>query len=87
MLDVKLDTHYKLTGDSMNYILEKRSKTKNKEGEYTWTGIKFAGTISHILKSYKELKIRTSNCKTIDEILEVSKEIDEKIENILNVTE
>ena len=83
MLDVKLDTHYKLTSDSLQYRLEKRSKSKDKKGNYTWTGIKFAGTIEHIMKAYKELKIRESDCSTIQEILEVSKKTDKHIEKIL----
>lgn len=83
MLDVKLDTKYKLTSDAMNYRLEQRSKTKNKEGEYTWSAIKFSNTITHLMESYKELLIRESDCTTIPEILELVKKIDENIDRVL----
>lgn len=85
MINIQLDEEYKITSDSMNYILSRRStKPNEKTGEYTWTGIKFGNTITHILKSYKELKIRTSDCETIDEVLEVSSKIDSRIDEVLN---
>lgn len=84
MLDIQLDKEYKLTSDSMNYILSKKSLTPNeKTGEYTWTGIKFYSTITGVLQGYKELTIRTSDCTTINEVLEVSNGIDTLINSVL----
>lgn len=83
MVNIQLTPYYRITSDKMNYILEERSKSKDKNGEYTWRSIKWASTIEHILKSFKELELRTSNAESIEELLEIAKGIDKKIEKVL----
>lgn len=84
MIDIQLDKNYKLTSDSMNYILEKRSsEPSEKTGEYSWRGIMWTSTIQSMMKCYKEMKIRTSDAKSIPELLEVCEKTDKRIEKIL----
>lgn len=84
MVNIQLDKEYKITSDSMNYILEKRSNSPNKKtGEYSWRQIKWTRDLSNMLRIWKELKIRTSDSTTIDEILEVVKKTDKDINKIL----
>ena len=84
MVNIALDKDYKITSDSMNYILEKRSSEANeKTGEYSWRQIKWSSDLSNMLRIWKELKIRTSDSTTIDEILELVKKTDKDINKIL----
>ena len=84
MVNIALDKDYKITSDSMNYILEKRSSEPNeKTGEYSWRQIKWSSDLSNMLRIWKELKIRTSDSTTIDEILELVKKTDKEINKIL----
>lgn len=84
MVNIQLDKEYRVTSDSMNYILEKRSNNPNKKtGEYSWRQIKWADDLTSMLRIWKELKIRTSDSTTIDEILEVVKKTDKDINKIL----
>lgn len=54
-----------------------------KRGEYSWRQIKWTSDLSTMLKTWKELKIRTSDSTTINEILEVVKKTDKEINKIL----
>ena len=84
MIDIQLDKEYKLTSDSMNYILEKRSsEPSEKTGKYSWRAIMWTGTVQLMMKAYKELKIRESDSTTIQELLEVCEKTDKRIEKIL----
>lgn len=84
-MKVKLKGSYLLTSDSLNYVLCKVKKGKDKKGNVVEreSGHTYHTTIVQALKTYKERYIRASDCKTIQEILEVSKDIDKKIEKVL----
>jgi hypothetical protein len=85
MVNIPLDDKYTLTSDSMNYIIEETKVIQDGErkGEKYKTAYGYYGTVETALKGFKELKIRTSDAKSIKELLKVSKEIDKKIEKIL----
>ncbi|HHW91052.1 MAG TPA: hypothetical protein GX745_09145 [Clostridiales bacterium] len=85
MINIKLDDKYTLTSNSMNYIIEETKVIQDgsKKGETYKTVYGYYGTVEAALKGFKELKIRTSDAKSIKELLEVSKETDKKIEKIL----
>ena len=50
--------------------------------EYT-VNVSYHRTITNALQSYKELQIRNSNVTTVDELMKLIKELDEKIEKLL----
>ena len=85
MIDIQLDNKYSLVSDTLNYIIEETKVVKDgdRKGEEYKVIYGYYGTITSALKSYKDLKIRTSNAKSINEVLEVVKETDRKIEQIL----
>jgi len=85
MVNIPLDDKYTLTSDSLNYIIEetKVRQDGDRKGETYKTVYGYYSTLESALKGFKELKIRTSDAKSIKELLEVSKETDKKIEKIL----
>ena len=85
MINIPLDDKYTLTSDSMNYIIEETKVIQDgdRKGETYKTVHGYYSTLESALKRFKELKIRTSDAKSIKELLEVCKEIDKKIEKIL----
>lgn len=83
MLNVKLDSKYSIKSDSRNYILVERSAGKNADGEYTYSERSYTSTLEYMLKLYMELMIRKSNAESIQEVLEVVKRTEKRIEEIL----
>ncbi|HSH36065.1 hypothetical protein [Schnuerera sp.] len=85
MVNIPLDDKYTLISDSMNYIIEETKVIQDgdKKGETYKTVYGYYSTVEAALKGFKELKIRTSDAKSIEELLEISKETDKKIEKIL----
>lgn len=85
MVNIELDNKHRLISDSMNYIIEETKVVKDgdRKGEEYKVSVGYYSTLQGALKGYKELKIRTSDAKTINEILEVVKETDNKINEIL----
>ena len=82
---LKLDDEYVITADSSCYTLQrstigKEGKNKDKEVNYP---VGYFGTLESGLKAYKELRVKQSDATTIQEVLEIVKGIDRKIENIL----
>lgn len=84
-MKIKLEGGYIITSDSMNYVLSKYTISEDKDGNEVMrlSGTIYPTTIEQALKTYKERYIRASNCTTIPQILEVVKDIDKKIEKVL----
>lgn len=80
-----LDNRYQITSDEYNYILQERKTTKTDDGETKEyeVNIGYYSTITNALKGYKELQIRTSNVATVNELINLINELDEKIEKFL----
>lgn len=85
MLKIKLDDGHRIVADSNCYTLQRVSIAKEgeKKGDEVYSPIGYHGTLESALKAYKELRIRHSDATTIQEVLEVVREIDLKIENML----
>lgn len=84
-MKLQIDNKYKIVSDSRQYILQEKKRKKQEDGkveEYE-VNIGYYGTIYNALKAYKEVQIRNSNVSTIDELLKLIKELDEKIEKLL----
>lgn len=84
MLNVELDGNYKITSDSMNYILQERKIVLegDSKGKEYFTNIGYYNSLNSLLKSYSELSIRNSDAKTIKEILKIVKETKTKIDKL-----
>lgn len=83
-MNIKLDNKYYLTSDGRQYILQQKKiaqEGQNKGKEY-YEPIGYFTKIASAVKAYKELKIKTSNTKTIDELIQLIKDLDKKIETI-----
>lgn len=84
-MEIKLKGNYIITADSRQYILSKWSMGKDKKGnpKMQLRDSTYHSTLEQLLKAYKEKYIRASECKTIDEVLELCKKMDAIIEEIL----
>lgn len=84
-MNIQLDDNYRITADSKQYILQeiRVAKEGKNAGEETYSTIGFYGKLSHLLKAYKEVSIRSSEATTMQEVLEIIKNIDKKIDEIL----
>ena len=84
-MEIYLDDNFKITSDSMNYLLAKYSVSTNEDGEeiesrgYTT----YHNTLKSLLRSYAQRKLRTAEgLNSIKEISEKEQEIFEEIESI-----
>ena len=91
-MNIKIDDNYRITGDSMQYILQERKerkeikidpKTGKLEGKYYYVNVGYFGKIYYALQAFKELQIRNSDVTSVDELLKLIKELDFKIEKLL----
>ena len=85
MVNIKLDNNHRITSDSRQYILEERvtvSKGKNIGNEY-YKPLGYYSDLCRVLKDYRDIGLRNSNCESIPELLELIKSSDKKIDKIL----
>lgn len=75
MLEIPLDTNYYIVSDERNYILATVNNCYNKDNSKSkkFIHVGFFNTIEGLINSYINLKIRSSNCKTIQELQEFVK--------------
>lgn len=85
MVNIKLDKNHRITSDSRQYILEERvvvSTGKNIGDEY-YKPLGYYSDLCMVLKDYRDMGLRNSNCESIPELLELIKISDKKIDEIL----
>lgn len=84
-MKLKIDNRHQISSDSMNYILQEKREIKEgkDKGEMREVTLGYYGTITNALQAWKELQIRKSNITTIDELMKLIKELDNKIETLL----
>lgn len=82
---IKIDDKYSITSDARQYILQEGKEVLEGEnkGQVYYNPIGYYGTITAALKGYKELKIRSSNVTTINELMQLIEDLDNKIETLL----
>lgn len=84
-MKIKIDDKYQITSDSMQYILQEKKQTKKDDVEVKdyEVNLGYYSTITNALQGYKELQIRNSDVTTIDELMKLIKDLDDKIETLL----
>jgi hypothetical protein len=84
-MKVSIDNKHRITSDSMQYILQEKKTVRkgSKEGEEYWVNVGYYSKIYNALQGYKELQIKNSNVTTIDELMKLIKNLDNKIEQLL----
>lgn len=75
-MDLILDDNYKVQSDTKQYILLEKIKSENKDEEDNYKSIGYHGSISNLLKNYKNQKLKKSSIKTVDELFEKLNEIE-----------
>ena len=84
-MELKIDDNFKISSDSMQYILQQRKIVAegDRKGKEYYTNLGYYGKIYHALQDYKELQIRNSNVTTVEELMELIKNLNIKIETLL----
>lgn len=83
-MKIKLDEKHQIVSDSRQYLLQeiKVVSTGEKKGETYEDTLGYYSKIENALKAYKELRIRNSEATSIDELLELIKLLDSKIDKL-----
>ena len=84
-MKIQIDELFQIVSDDNQYILQERKVVqdgKTKGSEY-FTNQKYFGTIEGVLKCYKETQIRRSDCQTLNDVLELARGLDKKIDGLL----
>lgn len=84
-MELQINNKYQITSDSMQYILQEKKTIRegDKKGDKYWVNVGYYGKIYNALQDYKELRIRNSDVMTVDELMKLIRELDEKIERLL----
>ncbi|HSH36210.1 DUF5405 family protein [Schnuerera sp.] len=84
-MKISVDNKHQIVSDSMQYILQGKKTVREgkKEGEEYWVNVGYYSKIYNALQGYKELQIKNSNVTTIDELMKLIKNLDNKIEQLL----
>lgn len=84
-MQIKIDDKYQIGSDARQYILQecKTVLEGDRKGETYLDSVGYYNTIYSALKAYKEAQIRNSDVTTIDELMDLIKELDVKIETLL----
>ena len=91
-MNIKIDDNYRITSDSMQYILQERKERKEikidprtgeLEDKYYYVNVGYFGKIYYALQAFKELQIRNSDVTSVQELMNLIKELDFKIEKLL----
>lgn len=84
-MNIKIDDNYSIKSDPRNVILveNKIVQDGDRKGEVYETPVSYHGSVTEALKSYKRMRINTSEATTIKELLSVVKETDRKIDEVL----
>jgi hypothetical protein len=96
MLEINIDNDYRIISDDRNFILQckriitgenTRGREVNPEniGKEVWEDEGYYKRISHLIEDYCRIKTLKSNAKTFDELLNVLKEIQKKIDKLPDV--
>lgn len=85
-MKVLLDKRKKLylESDAHNYMINKYSGKKDKNGNEIYQTLCYAGKIEHAIKYLYELKLRESTATSMKELIEDHKQIIKEIKELFN---
>ena len=83
-MELKINDNYKITTDSMNYIMNEKQVVKSgkKKGQVKWKSIGYYSSLESLFNNYFDVRLMKSNANGLSEVLEVCKEIKEEITTI-----
>ena len=90
---LKIDSKYQIINDSRQYILQEKRKVKDEDGtikidcdgniEMNYINKGCYSFLINALKAYMEKQIKESDASAVNELIDLIKEVDKKIENSL----
>ena len=83
-MELKINDNYKITTDSMNYIMNEKQVVKSgkKKGQVKWKSIGYYSSLESLFNNYFDVRLMKSNANGLSEVLKVCKEIKEEITTI-----
>lgn len=83
-INIDIDGEWGLKSSTDNFILGKWHTVTDKEGkEVTKLGSRtYPNTLSNAFKSYKRRRVQNSSAESFEELAELVKQLDDKIEGI-----
>lgn len=83
-MEIKIDSKYKIISDSRQLILqeEKTVLEGDKKGETYSISLGYYSTLKGVLRGYRELQIRKSDARHIDDLITLIKKLDKKIDKL-----
>lgn len=84
MINIKLDHPYEIVSDAYQYILRKETIIQEgpNKGKVKYVVVGYYGRLHNLLSAYKDMELKTSNCTTMLELLDLAKMLDKKIEKL-----
>ncbi len=73
MLDIKLNENYRLKSDKHNFIICQEIKSK-KTGEIRYKEMAYYNKLEYVIERILTQIVKESDCKTLDEILQLLRE-------------
>ncbi len=68
-MNIPLNDGYRLSADKYQWIVQKKRKKLDKEGNIVWRPLSFHPTPEHAIKHHAHMLVRTSEAETLQEAL------------------
>lgn len=81
MLDVKLNENYKLKSDKHNFIICQKVKSKS-TGKIRYKEVAYYNKFEYVIERILTQIVKESDCKTLDEILQLLRKSISELTNI-----
>lgn len=80
-MQVDINKDWRITTDSMNWILQKRyiTQTGKKKGEIRWESEAYCGSLGSLLNHYLDKRTKDNDAGSIAEIVNIIEEVREEI--------
>ena len=85
-MEIQLDTNYRIVSDANNIMLEGKriGKSGKSEGKEIWETLGYYSNVNNCLKGYLNERIKTSNAKSVNELIELIQQVESDL-NIINI--
>ena len=86
MIEINLEGDWYLTSDKRNYVLSKKIGEKD-NGDNKYNHDSFHSSIKSALKGYKDMRLKTSDAKTGQDLIDTAEKVDGALKRFVNKLE
>lgn len=83
MINIQLDKTVWLESDSNQYILKDYKDRMDSKGNQVYVNLGYYGTINGALKGYLNFTVRTSECRSIKELIALYERLEKHVDNLV----